>query len=81
MTTEDVHALASPVLRHRIVVNFAAESEGVTPDKVVERMIAETPLKGKRPEPRPQVQEHVRRVIRRVRIGAHSDRHTNNPEG
>ncbi len=45
VTTEDVQALAAPVLRHRIVVNFAAESEGVTTDKVVERMIAETPSK------------------------------------
>ena len=45
VTTEDIQALAAPVLRHRIVVNFAAESEGVTTDKVVERMIAETPSK------------------------------------
>ena len=45
LTTEDIQALAAPVLRHRIVVNFAAESEGVTTDKVVERMIAETPSK------------------------------------
>ena len=45
MTTEDVAALAAPVLRHRIVVNFAAESEGITTDRVVERMIAETPNK------------------------------------
>ena len=45
VTTEDIAALAAPVLRHRIVVNFAAESEGVTTDRVVERMIAETPSK------------------------------------
>ncbi|RLS57780.1 MAG: MoxR family ATPase [Planctomycetota bacterium] len=45
VTTEDVAALAAPVLRHRIVVNFAAESEGITTDRVVERMIAETPSK------------------------------------
>ena len=45
VTTEDVAALAAPVLRHRIVVNFAAESEGITTDTVIERMIAETPNK------------------------------------
>ena len=31
VSTEDVAALAAPVLRHRIVCNFAAESDGVTP--------------------------------------------------
>jgi MoxR-like ATPase len=45
VSTDDIQALARPVLRHRIVVNFAAESEGVTPDDVVERLIAITPTK------------------------------------
>lgn len=45
VTTEDVQALAPPVLRHRLVVNFAAESEGVTPDQVIARLVAETPSK------------------------------------
>ena len=40
---EDIQALAKPVLRHRMVVNFAAESEGVTSDQVIERIIAATP--------------------------------------
>jgi MoxR-like ATPase len=31
------------VLRHRIVVGFAAESEGVTPDAVIERILSSTP--------------------------------------
>jgi MoxR-like ATPase len=42
---EDVQALAAPVLRHRIVVGFAAESEGVTPDAVIERIIESTPAR------------------------------------
>lgn len=45
VSTEDVQALAPPVLRHRIVTNFAAESEGITPDRVVKRLVAETPSK------------------------------------
>lgn len=45
VSTEDIQALAAPVLRHRIVTNFAAESEGVTPDTVIERLVAETPSK------------------------------------
>jgi len=45
VSTEDVAALAAPVMRHRIVTNFAAESEGITADKVVARLVAETPSK------------------------------------
>jgi MoxR-like ATPase len=45
VATEDIQALAKPVLRHRMVLNFAAESEGVTADDVVDRLIAGTPTK------------------------------------
>ncbi len=40
---EDIQALAKPVLRHRLVVNFAAESDGVTSDEVIDRVMAATP--------------------------------------
>jgi MoxR-like ATPase len=40
---EDIQALAKPVLRHRMVVNFAAESDGITSDEVIDRIIAATP--------------------------------------
>ena len=36
---EDVRAVAPSVLRHRIVVNFHAESEGVTTDDIVKRLL------------------------------------------
>jgi MoxR-like ATPase len=42
---EDIQALAHPVLRHRILTNFTATSEGVTPDLVVDRLLKETPTK------------------------------------
>ena len=45
VSTEDIQALASPVLRHRIVTNFSAESEGITTDKVIAKLIEETPSK------------------------------------
>jgi MoxR-like ATPase len=45
VTTEDIQALAKPVLRHRIVINFAAESEGVTNDAVIDQLVRETPTK------------------------------------
>ena len=43
VTIEDVQALAAPVLRHRIVVGFAAESEGVTADSIIRQLIEITP--------------------------------------
>lgn len=40
---EDVQALAYPVLRHRLLTNFTAASEGITTDTVIERLVRETP--------------------------------------
>ncbi len=40
---EDIQALAKPVLRHRMVVNFAAESEGTGSDEVIDRILQVTP--------------------------------------
>jgi MoxR-like ATPase len=45
VTTEDIQELAMPVLRHRIVTNFTAASEGVTPDTVIERLLKSTPTR------------------------------------
>ena len=36
----DVKAAALPVLRHRMFTNFAADSEGMTPMKLVEKLVA-----------------------------------------
>ena len=44
ISEEDIAALAVPVLRHRIVNNYSAEAEGITTDKLIERML-ETILK------------------------------------
>ena len=41
---EDVRALAHPVLRHRIITNFHAQSEGVTTDQIVDRLLEVVPL-------------------------------------
>jgi MoxR-like ATPase len=40
---EDIQFLAKPVLRHRITVNFAAQSDGVTPDDVIQQILDVTP--------------------------------------
>ncbi|MFZ5469831.1 MAG: AAA family ATPase [Myxococcota bacterium] len=38
-SVEDVQALAKPVLRHRVLPNFHAESEGITSAKLVEQLL------------------------------------------
>ena len=43
VNTDDVKSLAYPILRHRIALNFTAESEGMTPDQIIDRLIQETP--------------------------------------
>ncbi len=42
-TTDDVRAVAKPVLRHRIITSFTAESSGITSDKVVEHLLKTLP--------------------------------------
>jgi MoxR-like ATPase len=39
VTTADIHAVAKPVLRHRIIVNYAAMSEGITADDVIDQIL------------------------------------------
>src|SRR5688572_16313711 len=41
---EDIRALTHPVLRHRIITNFHAQSEGVTTDQIVDRLLESVPL-------------------------------------
>jgi MoxR-like ATPase len=36
---EDIHTLAYPILRHRIALNFKAEAEGITTDRVIGELI------------------------------------------
>jgi MoxR-like ATPase len=41
---DDVRALAHPVLRHRILKNFHAESERITTDHLVDQLLDAVPL-------------------------------------
>ena len=43
LSVEDVRALAPPILRHRIVTNFYAESDGVDADSVITRLLEIVP--------------------------------------
>ena len=44
MTPDDVKALARPTLRHRIQLRPEAELEGVTPDGVLDGILAAVPV-------------------------------------
>ena len=48
VTCEDIQALAKPVLRHRLVLSFAAESEGVTADDDRRPAAGDHPHQGRR---------------------------------
>jgi MoxR-like ATPase len=45
VTVEDIQHLARPVLRHRLVLSFTAESEGVAADDVIGRLLETTPTR------------------------------------
>jgi len=41
---DDIRALAHPVLRHRVLTNFRAESEGVTSDAIIDELLTAVPV-------------------------------------
>jgi MoxR-like ATPase len=41
---DDIRAMVHPVLRHRIIINFHAQSEGVTTDQIADRLLEAVPL-------------------------------------
>lgn len=43
-STDDIRAAAIPALRHRLIMNFEASAEGVTPDAVISNLMATTPV-------------------------------------
>jgi MoxR-like ATPase len=47
VSTDDVRKSAAPALRHRIILNFEGEAEGVSTDSIVEEIIQKTSEKAK----------------------------------
>lgn len=45
VSTDDIKAVAHPVLRHRVITNFSAESAGITPDKIIDQLLANIPAR------------------------------------
>ena len=44
LALEDLQTLAAPVFRHRVHLSFEGETEGITPDQVVECILKEVPF-------------------------------------
>ena len=44
VSIKDIQALAKPILRHRIMTNFYADSERITPDAIVDRLLDAVPV-------------------------------------
>ena len=45
VSTDDIAAVARPVMRHRIVTNFNADAEGYSPDRIIEKLLELVPAK------------------------------------
>ena len=43
ISVEDIRQLAHPVLRHRLLTNFQAESEQISADQIISRLIETVP--------------------------------------
>jgi MoxR-like ATPase len=41
---EDIRSMAHPVMRHRVLVNFRAESEGITTDSIIDELLERVPV-------------------------------------
>jgi len=41
---DDIRALSHPVLRHRVLTNFHAQSEGITSDTLIDRLLESVPM-------------------------------------
>jgi len=55
VTTDDIRAVAHPVLRHRVITNFGAESAGITSDVVIDQLLERLPERNDGDEVAPQL--------------------------
>jgi len=60
VAVDDIRAMAAAVLRHRIVLNYTAESQGQTTETVVKKLVDSLPLHDGAPRERAQVERVLR---------------------
>jgi MoxR-like ATPase len=51
VTADDIRAIAPPVLRHRLKLNFSADAAGVNADEVIRRLLAHVKASDEDPQP------------------------------
>ncbi|MEM7515499.1 MAG: AAA family ATPase, partial [Planctomycetota bacterium] len=44
VSTDDIRSAAHAVLRHRVMINFQGQSDGVSPDSIVDAVLDAVPL-------------------------------------
>jgi MoxR-like ATPase len=44
VSPDDIQAIAFDVLRHRVILSYEAEADGVTPDSFIQELIARVPV-------------------------------------
>ncbi len=60
VTPEHVKAVATPVMRHRIITNFNAEADRVSADDIIHSLLASMPIDGAEPADRQRLDEVMR---------------------
>ncbi len=60
VTPEDIQAIAKPVLRHRVITNFNAEADNITPDDVIDQLLKTVPVDGESGEEKKQLDAVMR---------------------
>jgi MoxR-like ATPase len=51
---EDVRALVFPALRHRLILSFEGEAEGIQPERILEDLLTRIPVHPSKPALLPQ---------------------------
>jgi MoxR-like ATPase len=59
VSTEDIQAVAKPVLRHRVVTNFNADAEGFTSDRIIDKLLEDIPAQASDIEQNPRTSRAV----------------------
>jgi MoxR-like ATPase len=58
VTCDDIRKIAAPVMRHRLFTNFNADAEGITTEKIIDRLLATVP------EPTPEDYRQTRVTVK-----------------
>jgi MoxR-like ATPase len=60
VTADHVRHVAAPVLRHRIMLNFNAEADQISPDDIIKNLLENIPVEGLTPDERKKMDEVLR---------------------